>query len=287
MIRNTSIQNGELVIISGVKKYLKWNVLKSLRVRILLLVLLAGVVPTLVLYEVILSSYEKREVEIRTAEIQNQCTILCNQLSDSNYLTGEISDIIRSELVQMSNIYSGRVLVIDQDFRIQEDTYDMDKGKTIVSEDVIRCFEGKGTGNYDAENQYIEVTSPVYNKGTEKVTGVMLISVSTEMIVDSMQIMAERIKVMCLATALVIVILAFVAGLIMVRPFHRINQSIAAVTEGYEDDYLHENTYTETMMISDSFNKMLGRLKVLNDSRDEFVSNVSHELKTPDRKSVV
>lgn len=143
MIRNTSIQNGELVIISGVKKYLKWNVLKSLRVRILLLVLLAGVVPTLVLYEVILSSYEKREVEIRTAEIQNQCTILCNQLSDSNYLTGEISDIVRSELVQISNIYSGRVLVIDQDFRIQEDTYDMDRGKTIVSEDVIRCFEEK------------------------------------------------------------------------------------------------------------------------------------------------
>ena len=270
-----------MVTISGVKKYLKWNIIKSLRVRIILLVILAGVVPVLVLRAVVLSSYEKREVEMRTAEIQNQCTILCNQLSDSNYLTGEISDIIRSELVQMSNIYSGRVLVIDQDFRIQEDTYDMDKGKTIVSEDVIRCFEGKGTGNYDAENQYIEVTSPVYNKGTEKVTGVMLISVSTEMIVDSMQIMAERIKVMCLATALVIVILAFVAGLIMVRPFHRINQSIAAVTEGYEDDYLHENTYTETMMISDSFNKMLGRLKVLNDSRDEFVSNVSHELKTP------
>ena len=29
------------------------------------------------------------------------------------------------------------------------------------------------------------------------------------------------------------------------------------------------------------FNKMLGRLKVLDDSRQEFVSNVSHELKTP------
>ena len=132
MIRNTSIQNGELVIISGVKKYLKWNILKSLRVRILLLVILVGVIPTLILYEVTLRSYEKREVEIRTAEIQNQCTILCNQLSDSNYLTGETSDVVRSELVQISNIYSGRVLVIDQDFRIQEDTYDMDKGKTIV-----------------------------------------------------------------------------------------------------------------------------------------------------------
>ena len=35
------------------------------------------------------------------------------------------------------------------------------------------------------------------------------------------------------------------------------------------------------MLISDAFNKMLGRLKILDDSRQEFVSNVSHELKTP------
>ena len=31
----------------------------------------------------------------------------------------------------------------------------------------------------------------------------------------------------------------------------------------------------------DAFNQLLGRMKVINDSRQEFVSNVSHELKTP------
>ena len=116
-----------MVIISGVKKYLKWGILKSLRARIVLLVILAGAIPALILRGVVLSSFEKREVEVRTAEIQNQCTILCNQLSDVNYLTGDTSEVLRSELVQMSNIYNGRVLVIDQDFRIQEDTYDLDK----------------------------------------------------------------------------------------------------------------------------------------------------------------
>ena len=281
MIRNTSIQNGELVIISGVKKYLKWGIWKSLRARIVLLVILAGTIPALVLRGVVLSSFEKREVEVRTAEIQNQCTILCNQLSDVNYLTGDMSEVLRSELVQMSNIYNGRVLVIDHDFRIQEDTYDMDKGKTIVSEDVIRCFKGKGTSNYDAKNRYIEVTSPIYDKGTEKAVGVMLISVSTDMISDSVEVLDDRVIAVCLTIGMVAVILAFSAGFIMTRPFRRISDSIAAVTEGYEDDYLHEKAYTETMLISDAFNKMLGRMKVLNDSRNEFVSNVSHELKTP------
>ncbi len=270
-----------MVIISGVKRYLKWGIWKSLRARIVLLVILVGTIPALVLRGVVLSSFEKREVEVRTAEIQNQCTILCNQLSDVNYITGDMSEVLKSELVQMSNIYNGRVLVIDHDFRIQEDTYDMDKGKTIVSEDVIRCFKGKGTSNYDAKNRYIEVTSPIYDKGTEKAVGVMLISVSTDMISDSVEILDDRVIAVCLTIGMVAVILAFSAGFVMTRPFRRISDSIAAVTEGYEDDYLHEKAYTETMLISDAFNKMLGRMKVLNDSRNEFVSNVSHELKTP------
>ena len=78
-----------------------------------MLVALAGIVPGLIMRGVFLNSYEKCAVRVRTAEIQNQCTILCNQLSNSSYLDGITSEVIKSELVQLSNIYNGRVMVIE------------------------------------------------------------------------------------------------------------------------------------------------------------------------------
>lgn len=245
------------------------------------MIILAGLIPGLIMRGVILSGYEDRAVQRRTAEIQNQCAILCDQLSSTGYSGGVASEIIQTELTQLTNIYNGRVMIINDAYQIIEDTYDMDVGKTIVSGDVIRCFQRESTSHYDDRNRYIEVTSPILDSASEKVVGVLLMSVSTDVIADQQTALAGQTWVAWAAAALIVVILAVLAGILMVRPFKRITRSIEAVTEGYEDQYLHEKAYTETRLISEAFNKMLGRMKALDDSRQEFVSNVSHELKTP------
>ena len=50
---------------------------------------------------------------------------------------------------------------------------------------------------------------------------------------------------------------------------------------GYTNDPISVPDCRETELIGDAFNRVLGRMKMLDDSRQEFVSNVSHELKTP------
>lgn len=281
MIRSTYIQSGEWDIILGVKKYFKKNWFRSLRFQIAVLLVLVGIIPAVAMKAVILNSYEKRAVDVRAAEIQSQCTILCNQLGDLSYLQGRPSEVIKTELDQLTNIYNGRVMLIDDEFHIVEDTYGMDKGKTIVSNDVIRCFKGEGTSHYDADNRYIEVTSPIIDSVSERVRGVMLVSVSTDTIVDSLAILEDKAVTMVVVTVMVLALAALVTSGLMVMPFARITRSLENATEGYEENYLHENAYTETVRMTEAFNKMLGRLRVLDDSRQEFVSNVSHELKTP------
>ena len=283
MNRSTSIPSGELVIISKVKIHfqVRDTIIKSLYFRIILVILCAGILPGIFAYMGIIKAYESRAVSLRTAEIQNQCTILCDQLNSYNYLTDNSSDVVNASLTQLTNIYNGRVMIINKELTVIKDTYALDEGKTIVSENVIRCMRGESTNYYDKKNRYIEVTSPITEAGAEEIAGVMLASVSTDTIEDSLRIFYTKGRgILWIIGVLMLAFSALVAYL-LVQPLRKIRNDIENITEGFEDEELHVNTYRETRQISEAFNKLLGRLKMVDASREEFVSNVSHELKTP------
>ena len=256
---------------------------KSLRFRIVVLLILVSSIPCFAIKETILQKYEDRAVAWRTAEIQNQCTILSNQLSAANYLKEPISEVINAELSQLSNVYDGRVMVIDEEYHIIKDTFGVEAGKTILSPDVIQCFSGTGTSHYDGENRYIEITTPIMEKENKEshVKGVILVSISTDIIHDTLSELESKANLLFLMATLVVIVAGSFVAYVMTKPFGEISQVIEDITEGYDSDNLHVDTYTETMQISEAFNKMRSRMKVLDDSRQEFVSNVSHELKTP------
>ena len=128
------IQSGEWVIISRGKSQFKFKdkIFRNLRFRVILLVMLAGLVPCLASLFGIAKIYESRAVDLQTAEIQNQCTILCNQLNTYNYLEDTSSEVINANLMQMTAIYNGRVMVIDENMKVVKDTYGLDEGQTDV-----------------------------------------------------------------------------------------------------------------------------------------------------------
>ena len=276
-------QSGEWVIISKgkLRNKLKEKVVKSLRFRIILIIICVSFVPCTAAYIGIIKAYESRAVSLRTAEIQNQCTILCDQLNSYNYLEDSSSEVINANLTQLTNIYNGRVMIVNSDLQVITDTYALDEGKTIVSESVIRCLNGESTNYYDRENHFIEVTSPITEKSTGTVIGVMLASVSTDSIEDSLHIFRSKGGAIIAMVMTIVIALSILLADCIVRPLRKIATDIEGVTEGYMVEVLHETAFTETKEISEAFNKMLGRMKLLDDSREEFVSNVSHELKTP------
>lgn len=264
---------------------MKWekrlSFFKSLRFRIMVVLAVIGIIPCLIVENVIVSSYENRAVDLRKVNVKNQCDIIGNQLMKEEYLLNQNSAVINGELAMLSAIYNGRILIINRSGRIVKDTYDIDVGKYVLSEEVIRCFDGEDTSYYDQKNAYIEQTVPLKDQGTKKIDGVMLVSTSTGEIRDSVEILKTRGQLMALAVSLLVLVLGYVWSKNLVRPFTRVSKAIEELTDGYLDEEISVNDYTETQMISSVFNKMLRRMKVLDDSRQDFVANVSHELKTP------
>lgn len=255
--------------------------LKSLKFRIFLLIILFGIAPTFLLRTGILSAYENRAVDTRTVDITSQAKLLATQIVANNYLQDTSSANITTQLDQLSTIYDGRVMLIDHAFTIVKDTYALDEQKTILSEEVMQSYNGETVQKYDADNRYIEMTLPINDESGKNVIGVMLVSVSTDNIAATLEILKQYALMIQFLIAVAVVIAGFAVSSGLVRPFKRLTKSIKDVQDGYEADFISVRSYSETETISEACDEMLQRLQTLDESRQEFVSNVSHELKTP------
>lgn len=274
--------------------------LRSLWARIFLLTLVIGLVPCIAMRHGIVSNYEDLAVEQRTTVVQNQLMILANHLISNNYLsshgvredTGNSREVINAELEMLSNLYEGRVMIINKNFKVEKDTYGISEGKTIISEEVIKCFQGENISHYDPEHGYIEMTTPIMDttanttdengkRNPDAIRGVMLTSISNDSIVNAKEVLNRKAYILEVIMMVAILALAIILSRALTRPFNRVTQAINAVKEGFSDETISVPDYVETVHIVDAFNQLLKRMKALDDSRQEFVANVSHELKTP------
>ncbi|MCR5177693.1 MAG: two-component sensor histidine kinase [Lachnospiraceae bacterium] len=273
---------------------------KSLRIRIFSVIFLTGILSSVIILFATLSNYEERAVSVNTLEARTQMRILANHLIANNYLQDPSSQIISGELDMLSNLYDGRVLIIDDSLNVVRDTYGIAEGKTIISKEVVSCLKKGDAGaiaSHDRQNGYIEMTTPIIEttsleggdtlrgqnseKTEQVVRGVMLISISTEPITTTLEILRRKAMIIEIIILAVLFVFALAVADIMSRPFDRITTAIADVKAGYTNDPINENAYIETEHISNAFNQLLLREKALDDSRQAFVANVSHELKTP------
>ncbi len=274
--------------------------LRSLKARIFFIILLAGVIPCIIMRYGILDNYEERAVEQRVATVQNQLRVVGSHLVSNNYFGSNPSDevnfiasrnTIDAELETISNLYEGRVLVVDSGLRVVKDTYGLSEGKTIISEEVIRCFRGENMSYYNKEHGYIEMTVPIIDTGalTEEddaggsgsVMGVMLTSISNDAIIGTMDMLNRQAVLIESLMVVCVIAVAILLAILLSKPLDRVTKAINEVQAGYTDESISVPGYLETANIVDAFNQLLKRMKALDDSRQEFVANVSHELKTP------
>ncbi len=255
----------------------------GLRVPLVTLLVLFGLLPMLFCTRAVISSVRQGQIDARMAEVQSQCRILSNKLTRARYLSEEMSySAMYSELETVADVYNGRIVVVDKDYRIVQDTFRIAERRFLVAEEIIRCFQGESSSHYYRDRNYFSQTVPIYDVAPEPgIDGVLLITASTEGIELTVEAVENRALLLGILAFLLLAVCGGAAASLLVKPFREFQRKLNHVAEGALDTDLRADTYRETRDISHAVEQTIRKLREVDQSRQEFVSNVSHELKTP------
>ncbi len=255
----------------------------TIRVPLVLLLFVVGLVPVGIYSQIFLASAENSQVSSRQVDVQNQCLILSSKMTRAGFIADAVKDAsFITEMNVTADLFHGRIMIVDKNYRIIKDTFGLAEGKIVVSEEVIRCFQGENSNMNNSDKNYFVQTIPIYENTPDKaIQGVLVAAASTEYIRRLSASGEDESRFFLMIMAILLLLLSVSAAELLIRPFIRLERMLTQAADGNLSSDIHEFTYRETKEISETVSSMLSKLKEVDQSRQEFVSNVSHELKTP------
>lgn len=252
-----------------------------MRVNIFVALFLIGTIPLFFLKNEMITTYNENARSQTISQLQNQGSFLTNLILTSGYLDDTSIESVNQEILRDSSFYQARIIVINQDMKILKDTYGLEEGKIIISKEVITALDGSTSINTEKNDEYIEMVLPITNSTTKDSHGVLIMNFSIGNITDLSSEMSRSASIMILLLMIVVLALAFIISGRFLKPLNKLVRTINNLQEGYMDEKVDVEGYNEIKQIQKALNQVLHKIKTLESSRQEFVSNVSHELKTP------
>lgn len=193
---------------------------------------------------------------------------------------------------------SGRVLILNENAVVQVDSASQFNGYRLPYREVrdilvsgressfgfhkltnVNQTSGNTLTFISSQDWVVYYTAPITAEGA--LLGVLLYSASIQNVVDSVGNVSGRIGLVFILCAVLVGIISLVMSGWLTKPIVKLTNTIRRVgTQGYSERVPVEG-HGEIAELTEAFNMMSDKLENHDRLRDEFVSNASHELKTP------
>ncbi|MDY5730205.1 MAG: HAMP domain-containing sensor histidine kinase [Eubacteriales bacterium] len=194
-------------------------------------------------------------------------------------------------LERLGGEYDARLMALDAAGKVWVDTFSKAEGMRIQLKEVADVLQGNSQsyGVYKLQqNQVLDVAQyhwmnvcTVSIVTPEGLQGVLLYSSSLDDVMNNLNHLQNTILKFFGLAALFSLVFAFFLSGVITKPVASLTQGIQKMGRGDFSVRVPEVGSSEIKNLSVTFNHMSEKLENLEKSRNQFISNASHELKTP------
>ena len=233
----------------------------------------------------------------RTRDDQRIAEGLAEEFGD--YLVAFDAQSMYDIAMETARSEQSRVLVLDRLCVVQVDTASQMNGQRFINTQIDSVLKGSegDYGFYDAGNEGVywlraalnafsgvNVATGVYAcpiRSGDALEGVLVYICQVQEIYESLR--DVEIKILSWMAMVAVAVLLVNALLLrtITRPIGELNEGISRMSQGDLSARVEPRGNNEFAALARAFNSMSERLEQLDNSRSQFVSNASHELKTP------
>lgn len=202
---------------------------------------------------------------------------------------------INGILAESAASLDGRLLVLDGDGKVQFDSFNAFCGRRIGTEEVLRVLVGGEKSAYgmhrpgrdtvylmsgEENAEYVAYCAQALpGDGARK--GVLFYVSRIQNLMDSQATVRLQLITVFLAIAVAALVLALFFSRVLTKPIVVLSRTMTRMGKGDLSVRVPVKGSGELRELAENYNTMAAQLENLDKTRNQFVSNASHELKTP------
>jgi len=256
----------------------------SIRWKLAFSYILVSLTPLVFFYNTVLTRIESHYINERQISLLYTADIESNILSNINYLDylmEEPTTVVRNmAITERSAAGAHRTIIFNDRFTVVKDTNMVQTGNTLIVPEVVIALTDRNNSGLNRDEMVIYAAAAILNPDGES-AGVVLLSESVADVFLSLDAIRQTILLYTFFAIAIVCVLVFVASQLLINPVKGISRVVQRMSEGHLNERITIKGRDEYSQLGTAFNDMAEKLEQIEKAREEFVSNVSHELKTP------